>query len=72
MRLQEHIEKDKRLDENYTKNELGRINTKAETINIQVSDYDGNKTKYLGMNDQQACMAFKKFIEQRMKNLKIK
>lgn len=58
------------LNEGYTTNELNRINIKADTISIQVTDYDGNKTKYLGLNDKEAVMAFKKFIEMRMKNIK--
>lgn len=69
MRLQEHLDK-KRIDENYTQKELSNINVKADTVDIQVSDYDGNKTKYLGMNDKQALMAMKKFIEARLKHVK--
>lgn len=57
------------MNEGYTSNELNRINIKADTINIKVSDYDGHSTKYLGLNDKEACVAFKKFIDQRMKNL---
>lgn len=58
------------INEEYTENELKKINVKSDTVNIKVSDYDGNSTKNLGMNDKQSLMAMKKFIEERMKNLK--
>lgn len=58
------------LNEDYTSNELKRINVKADTVNIKVTDYDGNSTKNLGMNNKQDLMAMKKFIEMRMKNIK--
>ena len=74
--LQEFLEqaekgykKSEDVNEGYTSNELNKINIKADTINIKVSDYDGHSTKYLGLNDKEACTAFKKFIDQRMKNL---
>jgi hypothetical protein len=34
----------------YYKNELSRINKRAETINIKLTDFDGNSTKNLGVN----------------------
>lgn len=58
------------INESYTSNELSRINTKAETVNIQIYDYDGNRIKNLGMNDKEALVALKKFVEARIKNLK--
>lgn len=66
----ENYKPEERIDEGYTSNELKRINPKAETVNILVTDYDGNKTKNLGLNDKEAITAFKKFIEARMKNIK--
>ncbi len=56
------------LDEGYTSNELGKLKS-DETINIQVRDFDGNKTKWLGLNDKEALMAFKKFVDQRIKSV---
>lgn len=52
-----------------TEKELSRINTEAETINIQVKDYDGNSTKWFGLNDKAAITALKKFLDQRMKKV---
>jgi len=70
MNLKKFLTEEERIDEDYTTMELNRINPTAETINVKVSDYDGNSTKFLGMNDMKALMAMKKFIEKRMKAIK--
>lgn len=54
------------IDEGYTQKELDRIDPNAPTVNIQVRDSDGNKTKWLGMNNKAGLMALKKFIEARI------
>ena len=37
---------------NYTEKELSNINIRAATINVQVRDYDGNSTKWFGLNER--------------------
>lgn len=47
--------------------ELSGINTNADTVTIKVSDFDGNSTKFLGLNDNESVSSFKKFLDKRMK-----
>ncbi len=56
------------LEESYTSNELDSLSA-DKTINAQLRDFDGNKTKWLGMNDSEALKAFQKFINKRLKNV---
>ena len=74
MKLQKFIEmcgeedhKDN-IDEGYTSNELDRLDNEG-MINAQFRDDGSNSTKWLGLNDKEALMALKKFIDQRIKNL---
>ena len=60
------LSESEKIDEGYTQKELDRIDPNAATINIQVNDSDGNKTKWLGMNNKAGLMALKKFIEARI------
>jgi len=60
-------EKEEKLDEN--KSELKQINPSAETVNVQVRDYDGNKTKFMGMNDKESINSLINFFKERLKNL---
>ena len=57
------------INERLTETELNKINAGADTVNIQVKDFDGNSTKWLGMNQKAGLMALKKFIEKRLKAL---
>ena len=56
------------IDEGYTSNELDRLDN-GGMINAQFRDDGNNSTKWLGLNDKEALMAFKRFIDQRIKNL---
>lgn len=69
--LEDALKEEKnQLNEKYAMSELNKINVDAETVSIVVTDYDGNKTKYLGLNDKQSLMALKNFVEKRMKAVK--
>jgi hypothetical protein len=57
------------INEGLTETELNKINPEADTVNIQVKDFDGNSTKWLGMNQKAGLMALKKFIEKRLKSI---
>ena len=61
-----------KLDEGVTSQELDLINTDADTVSIKVTDFDGNSTKNLGLNDSDSVSSFKKFIGKRMKSIKKK
>ena len=56
---------DKYLTEGYIGKELDKIDYNAPTVNVQIRDYDGNKTKWIGLNDKQAVGEFMKFIRNR-------
>ena len=56
-------------DFNYTQEQLKRIQVAAPTVSIVVHDYDGNATKYLGLNDAESIKAFREFLDQREKQL---
>jgi hypothetical protein len=66
MKINEKI--DKFLAEGYTDSELKRLNIKW-LINVQFRDDDGNSTKWLGLNDKEALMALKSWVDKRIKEL---
>lgn len=57
-------------DFKYTQEQLKRIKVAAPTVSIVVHDYDGNATKYLGLNDADSIKAFRDFLDSREKYLK--
>lgn len=56
------------IQEGYTSNELGNLDN-DQMVNAQFRDFNGNSTKWLGLNDKEALTALKKFVDARIKNL---
>jgi len=50
---------------NYTKKELSLLNCNSQTITVKLSDYRGNKTKFLGLNDIDSIQELIDFLEKR-------
>lgn len=50
----------------YTEKELSKINVHSETLNLQVRDYQGNATKWLGMNEKEDIQAMIDFLNNRL------
>lgn len=46
----------------YPNSELARIDHKAPTISVKVSDYHGNSTHFLGLNELDSITAILEFI----------
>lgn len=49
----------------YTASQLDRIKVDSPTISVVFHDYDGNATKYLGVNSLQSVNEFRKFLDAR-------
>ena len=56
----------------YIETEIKKINLKSDVISIKITDYVGNETKYLKLNDQETILALETFIAEIKANLKIK
>ena len=46
----------------YIETEIKKINLKSDVISIKITDYVGNETKYLKLNDQETILALETFI----------
>ena len=62
-------DKEEKIIEGYTKNQLDGVDINSETISVQIVDYDGNKTKYLGMNNKKDIDELITFLSNRKKLL---
>lgn len=57
---------------NYVKRALESLNCNSQTIDVKLSDYQGNKTKFLGLNDIESIQELIDFLEKRKSIFKIK
>ena len=48
---------------------LSKIGVKSATVTIQISDFEGNKTLYTGMNDAQSIDSLIQFLNERKRHL---
>lgn len=69
-KMLQEVKNTESINERYTDKELSQINVAADTVNVKVSDYDGNSTKNLGLNDMESLKAMEKFIKARIKAIK--
>jgi hypothetical protein len=53
----------------YIEDQLGKINVTSSTVNIRISDFEGSKTNFLGVNNLETVKEVIEFFEARKKVL---